>query len=965
MQQVTEQVRQVLSLINEGRSFVILLELYTPDEAERKPEKAVARWATSAITFAGFKYTRKILRLGTVRRYLDKQVNTLSLTLANADLELSRFVGGIRLEGMRALVRVVAREVPDESVVLFAGRADKPDRLNHLTCQFSIRQDYGADQEVLKRSLAVLCPLRHEFKGAACRGNAALSTKTAEYQAATSCTGSFNQCLAYGNTANFQGIRFTLVRGSLSVEVVERKRFLLFFTKKKKRIVSVPYSSVSDVQEGSFIPEVGGVSQVEGVPIMHIDRGARVAFLQAFAGDHSDAVLDLRVRDREFLPAADNPVIALGLFGSEGQAASAQFPGAGTFSGVTWAEGEAIGSDFETADSPSPTATAVVRGRKFDFPDATGAFTQQLWTDVGPVMVRWYLIHVGGLLPDDIDDNSVVEAMFDCAEPVIDDTGFEQSLIPETITGGGAPSIAGFRAFAAASGFGAATIDRIAGQLAQGTIPTGGYGQLVQAYYRYYSTSNFPQFISPVRKVRRRYTTNFVLKEQITLGDFLFDLLLPSFNGRMVWTADGRVRIGVEKAAQATLTTTIANAGATEIEVEDVMRWRRTIGDQILIGAHLPHSEIRRVTDYRYSARGDAITLAANSTGGLSVALSGATLAPSSATVPATGTFTLSGTVGNGDTVTLQIDGIQVQYTAQMTGAGGGLDDDLAGVALYLANMVNGHELLRRFVRAEWSPTQSAVIRVMAKVGFLKFSAPLGEAHARNEETIRIEGAFGGEGERKIVADSFEWPLGSRQSSVNLVKGTCRSVVNDWAAIPIEDAADAHIRQVRKINSEEINLSAVDTVHQAFRLIRIRLGKRRLCDWSCAFRAGGDALLFDVGDVICVSHYSGAGLLRHVPVVIEEMEIDPQTLDAAITARLYRSEIYDDTVSEVSPLLMLPLVVGTATNSSPNPPNPPVGSPGTGSGSGVGGVSVDPPYGSGGGGYGSGGGGHKLDPEIV
>lgn len=952
MQKCDAELLSVLRLRDKPRELVELYELFTADENERAPARAVARWANSAITFQGLDYERRVISRGDLKRYLDKQANTLSLTLSNVDLAMTRFVNAHRIEGMRLQMRLVSRVVADQSLVLFGGFCDKPNELNHQTCQLTVRQDFGSDQDLLRRQMTILCPLRWDFKGEACRGGAPLASKSAEYRAATDCNGSFNQCISYSNTDNFQGFRFQPVQGTFQYETVEQKRFLLFFTRKKKRIVSAPWSSVSDLSEETYIPETAGLAQVEGVPLMHADTGAKVRFLQAFAAEDSDGIFELRVRDKQYLAAPDTAHTALGQWGSQGQPDSVLFTGAGRFSGVTWAEGEAVGSDPNDANDSAPTVTAIIRGRKVDYPDQSGQLTLKQWTDSGPLLTRWYLINRGTAKAADIDDESVLEAFHDCNEPVIDDTGFEQVILPDQVAGG---SIAGFKAFASASGFGAATVDKIALMLAQGKVITGGYGQLVQAYYRYINQTNIQQYISPVRKVRRRYTTNFTIKEQTSLGDFLFDVLLQSFNGRLIYGADGKIQIRVDKPADVTYLRQPAVAAATQIEVEDVRRWSRHIGQQILVGAHLPNSEIRRVTDYGFSTLGNAITLQQSTAGTITATLSGATLAGADSTHPATGAITLGGSVSDGAKVEIWIDGIKVDYTAQ---AG----DDIEAIAGYLAATINGEVTLRRYVRAEWNTAQGSVIRIVSKLGFLKLDAALSESHFQLEECIRIAAAFGGDGQAKVIRDSVSWPLGSRQSSTNYVYGTFRSQVHDWASTPIEDQAEAHVRQVRRRNKEEINLSAVVDAHQAFRLLRIRLGKRRLCDWFVSLTGSGDALLLDVGDVICVTHYSGAEFIRNVPVVIEDIAIDAQQR-AKITARLYRSEVYDDTIAETGAPILMPLQVGTTTNTSPNPPNQPVGNPTTGN-SGSGGSPVVPPYSSGSGGYGSGG-GRDFDQPIV
>lgn len=935
------------------RQRVELWEFFTSDETDfEDPSKAVLRVANVKHTFAELEYRARVTSRGDVRRFLDKQKNTVSLTLSNVDLEMTEFVSNYRLEGMWVQLRVPSTRAPGESLILFGGRCNKPDELDGQTCQLSIDQDFGGDEEEIpSRKLEVLCPLARDFKGVACRGAAALSTKSATYQAAATCNGTRRQCVDYGNEDNFAGCIFTPISGTFSYTVEEKKRFLLFFTKTKRRTVSAPWSSVSDFQQNTPIPEVAGIVQCEGVGVAHADTGTKVKFLQAFADGPVEAFYELRIRDKQYLPDPDNPNTELGTYGSQSQGASTQFSGAGKFSGTAYAEGEAIGSDPSDANDSQPTVTAIVKGRSnFDLPDLQGDFTLSGWSDCGPYMLRWYLINKAHLLESQIDNESVLTAGQRTFEPVIDDTGFEQAVLSSGLTGG-----VDFKSFASASGFGAKTVDKIALMLAQGKKVTGGYGQLVQAYYRYINQTAPPAFIVPNRKIRRRYTTNFRLDESTKLRDFIWDILLPSFNGRLVYSAAGKVQIRVDGPADSTYITTDTSIGVTprEIRVEDVTRWMRNFNALCLVGAHQKTAQVNRVLAVEYLALSPAITLTCAATSTLTATASGATLTGGSSAVPDAGTVTLGGTVSAGAEVAITVDGVAVEYTAES-------GDDRDAIAGLLAATINGHPILKRYIRALWDQTNSpSVIRIETKCGVLRLETDLTEDHVRGEEVIRIEAAFGGSSsyDRKVRDNSFKWPLGSRQSSVNRVEGNFRSAVHDWALTPISADATTHQKQTRRTKKEEINLSAVDNAHQAARLLKIALGKRRACDWFCSFGASADALLLDVGDVIAASHYSGKTYVRNVPVVIEDIIID-RNQDARIVGRLYKSEIYNDQVAELGTQILMPLQTGGASNTDTPPPNQPTA--GGSSGSGLGGIFPRTEYPQGDGGYGSGGSGLGL-----
>lgn len=892
-----------------------LWELFTSEETDFSPAKAVLRLATAKFTWRGLEYERRVLSRGDIRRYLDKQKNTVTLSLANVDLRLTELVNVYPIEGMWAQCRVISQRFTNESLILFGGRCAKPDELDGVQCRITVEQDFGGDEvQIPRRKQSLTCPLVTDFKGEACRGGAALSTKSTQYQQATTCDGTQRTCVGFANQDNFQGFVFRQINGTFGYQVTETKRFLGLFSRTKKRNVSAPWSSVSDVQADTAIPEIGGIVQAEGVPVMHADIGANIKVLNAYADGPIDGFFNIQYRDKQYLPlpATGTRQTALGTYGSQTQPSSAQFSGAGKFSGTAWIESQAVGSDPADANDSAPTETAVIRGRaNFDLPTPAGDFILQGWTDCGPYMVRWYLLNFARVLESQIDNAACVNAAFKTFEPVLDDTGFEQAVLPSSVTGG-----VDFRAFASASGFGAATIDKILLLLAQGKPVTGGYGQLVEAYYRYINQLSPPSFVSPIRKVRRRYTSNYRIAEQMPLRDFLWDILLPSFNGRLTYSAAGKVQIAVDSPVSSAHLITSASAGASFVSVDNVRDWAFDLSGLVVVGAHTEAAEIGKVIGIEYGNPINAIAVAVSATGSLTLATSSATITGATATEPAHATLTIGGTVTDGALIHAEIDGWIIEHTALAT-------DDRDAIAGLMAAQINGHPKLSAYVRAAWDGV-SSVIKLEAKHGKLLLAEPLTMAHRTNDECVRVQAAFGGTSkhDRKIGADSFKWPLGNRQSSINQIKGEFRSMVNDWAKVPISRDYTEHQKLTRKVKPEEINLSAVDSLHQAARLMKIKGGKRRLCDWFCSFTAFGAALTLDVGDVIAVSHYSGGKWLKNIPVTVEDVSVDSEQR-SKLTCRIYRSEVYDDAINEFGPISLIPVQGGSASNIDPPPPPPP------------------------------------------
>lgn len=894
------------------RFTVELVEFFQPEEEDFSPHKAAFRYGNVKATWMGLSYDGRMNARGDIRRHLGKQVNTMSLVFNNVDLHFSGLMKKIRFEGMWVQIRIISQNSKDESLVIFAGRADKPSRSNARTFEITIRQGItGGDDQIPKRRLDVLCPLASDFKGFECRGGIPLESKPLAYRNAIECAGTEKACVERQNRQNFQGITARTISGNLTYEEVTVQRFLLFFKKKKKKVVSVPWSSVNDSNDDAVIPEVGGVTQVLTTPAIHADTGAGIKFLNfVMDGEHS-GISQLIVRDKKYLPNVSGLVISQGLLGDQGQTTDNIF-GSGPFSGVTWLNGEILGSDPTDANDQTPTITAIVHGRKYDLPDDTGRFTQRGWADCGPYMVRWYLKTFGRIPQTLIDDRSFLDAAFTTFEPVIDDTGAEQRVVPQHVTAN-----VDFRAWASASGFRQDIIDTVVHNMARGKAKTGSWNGVYEGFVRYINQLAPPPFIEPLRKVRRRYTTNFVLTEQTSVLDFIYDMLLESFNGQIIFSADGKLKLRVEKAADFTLLIEDAAAGATTVVVEDITRWRIDDEGLLLVGAHHEHSEMCSVWYTEFMALVDPIDLLVTTSGGITHS-NPATLSGGAASVPDAAEITFGGSISVGAVINIAIDGVVFSYT---TAAG----NILTATVAFMAAMINGHDRMRRYIKAIWREEDPLKIRLETKVGKIVLFDPLASAHIAGEETIRVLAAFGGETKHdwKIFEEpAFDWPLGSRQTSTNRIESFYFSAINDWARTTISVESGAHVKQTRKRVKEEINLSAVDNAHQAARLCKIALGKRRLCDWFCEFMTAGPALLLDVGDIIAVTHYSGAGMIQNVPVVIEEIVVD-RMQRVRLTCRLYRTEVYDDTINERSPEVLFPLKPGAGTNPDPGTLNPP------------------------------------------
>lgn len=149
-----------------------------------------------------------------------------------------------------------------------------------------------------------------------------------------------------------------------------------------------------------------------------------------------------------------------------------------------------------------------------------------------------------------------------------------------------------------------------------------------------------------------------------------------------------------------------------------------------------------------------------------------------------------------------------------------------------------------------------------------------------------------------ISKDSFKWPLGGQQSSVNQVKGSYRDAKNDFALTPFRVNDPVHQAQVKKIYPLEFDGSAIDNYNQFFRIANWLLSKNREGDWFNALETGPQGLVLEEGDPICASDDSGG--LINVATRIEEIRIRPNHDVTIQRARKYSTAMFSDDVGSHS-----------------------------------------------------------------
>ena len=162
--------REFLSCLSANTAaFVELYEFFTPDETVPSAANAVFRFSKTNYTFQGFNYERKVVARGDITSYENKQVNSVSVEMVNVDGWLSELLTMYDIEGFWCQIRLVCRDYPNESFVIFGGKVELPEDVGYKTGNINITQDvYGGDSNVPQRTQTTQCPLK--FKGRACRG---------------------------------------------------------------------------------------------------------------------------------------------------------------------------------------------------------------------------------------------------------------------------------------------------------------------------------------------------------------------------------------------------------------------------------------------------------------------------------------------------------------------------------------------------------------------------------------------------------------------------------------------------------------------------------------------------------------------------------------------------------------------------------------------------------------------------
>ena len=882
MQNVSQQLYQIVSANQRDLAPVDCYEFYPPDVVDLIPGNAERRFASTALVWYGWEYQQQAISRGDVSRYMTEKFNSVNITLSNVDRQVSDWLSSTNLEGYRVMIRAVSRSISNDSITLFVGRCEKPGDIENAQISLTAKQDLGSiENEIPFAKFDVRCPLK--FKGTECLAGQAVDQKNLTYVQATTCNKSYQQCFGYGNSRAFQGFRYRAVVGSFKVNSKQTGITSMIGSRRATKM----WTSTDNAATGQSVPVGLGRSQIDLTPVLYADTGEYL-YGHFIAGEGPvTEFANVRNTTAGWATTFQAKHEHVGEFGTVAeQQTTSSLLGEEYYSHRAYVEATIEGNNPDTGD-PAPTIAAVVLWPKVPTL-AGGCFDATDWSDNPVEHVRHLLTSERALnYPESwIDDETAAETARYCNEPLIDESGCEEFYYDQNQGTAGvdwkryrSTGILDWKFFRYLLYADART--------PSGSKPSSAdRPQTVGALYQAYDPESPPNptGISPTTFYRKRYTSNWHLKEPVKVADFLFKHLLPSFRGYLTTGADGKLQIKSERPAISSYLRNSTSIGATEIAVEDVTIWQRLALNRVyaLVGAGTVNSETRRVIDMEYSTAGNSLTIDTDVNNIQNVTAYSGTFSGGSATTRAWNYLTVG---SDSIAIIVNIDGTIVTASSNT-----GTAAEKAGE---LATIINANPTLSRYIEAVWTPADPTKVTLFAKLGKLILESGMQFPHTTDEKAVHIHAAFadtafGMLSKSNIIKDSFKWPMGSKQSSYNQFALTYTDAVQDFQQVELRENDYDHQDRVNKINKLDISGACVDNYHQADRLVQAARYKYRDGDFFCSFQSAGPALLLEEGDIIAVNHANMIGR-RNQLFRVEELRVT-QNHTVSIIARLYAEE---------------------------------------------------------------------------
>lgn len=935
---------QILKELNKRNKHIIPVVEFYPRKVQdiaslRAPDDAFGRFAFGCYTWTNstgsYTYDAKVLGFPEVQSFLGKEVNRAEVTFGNAkrgEGSMTRFVLDNKIKGAWMVIRLIFPDAPDESLIVFWGKADRPGEINNSTLTISAKQDLGNyKQEIPFRTYQVNCPLEFAKPYGGCLGDETLAEKSVAYREAVAkygsagCNKQYTTCTLLNNTRYFQGQRVVAVSGQFSyITVEEIVKRVLFWTKRKKiqTVKTDSWSSVNQSEDTEDIPIAFGRCQIQGHPITWADVGNQVRSIQGFCEGRISAFNFIRSRTEGINVVS--VVEHLGDWGGVGtQQRDLLFNGvSGYNSRLAYLELTTDGSSPTQVDD-APIVTAVIKGLELPVPDANGNYTLSDWSN-NPVHITRFLLtdtRFGRIPFERMDDPENLITASDCDELIEDHTNHESIVLPANEAEN---YNRGYRRYRSVSRY---TAYRDMYEQEYNNGPPVVQPEFEDPEIRWFNPFE-PYTIPPPQTVlRTKYTCNGAIQEKTSILDFLYERIFPTFKGYLNYGVNGKIQIRNRRKADNTFIRQDTRYRDIKIPVTNILPWRRTRDGFVVIGVSFPEAEVRKVTSFEHSTACNGTPVVVEATGSVTATSSG-TLAGGSSSNPGLGWIDIGGTVTANSRVEVKInsgdDEFKVSYTADGV-------EDLACFTRMLTAFLNANVAFHSFLTAYILPSNPTRINIRCESGYLVLDKPLQYKHFEGEEVLRVQAVFENCGSLEanesaqydnIIDDSFRWNVDAEEE-VNAIEAKYISAVDDFHLTKIlPRAAWDTIDLEGELNKEELDLTFVDNYWQAAYLAKGEAIDRIDGNLNFEFSSNIHAVRLELGDVVAVRHDSGDGALNYVPVWVTAQKLNLDNFTTNISAKLYLSAAFDYHVSAVDTLLtttlnsadqpeVLPEVIGT------------------------------------------------------
>lgn len=219
------------------------------------------------------------------------------------------------------------------------------------------------------------------------------------------------------------------------------------------------------------------------------------------------------------------------------------------------------------------------------------------------------------------------------------------------------------------------------------------------------------------RYLRKRYTSNVAVTDQLSALDLLNDVIFVSSRMFLTQAANGKLSIKNKKPAPYAIATEQFSAAETVLSVDNVSDWISNVDNWLLIAPHTTSSEIRRVSDAVYTTDQNSAALSAtDDAGGAAVFTVTGFSGCDGANTPATGVILVNFAPAAGTTCEVTVDSSTFTFITTSS-------DTIASISSYIAGVIASHPSLYRRFSVAWDEVDT--VTLTARFGELTLETAL------------------------------------------------------------------------------------------------------------------------------------------------------------------------------------------------------------------------------------------------